>query len=80
MFFYSAGVQTVIYLATVFASKELGFESTELIIIVLLLQLVAIVGAYLFSLLGNVKRKSSFHNDNVGDMDRHLYWRILHPI
>ncbi|MBK9043925.1 MAG: MFS transporter [Saprospiraceae bacterium] len=54
-FFYSAGVQTVIYLATVFASKELGFESTELIIIVLLLQLVAIVGAYLFSLLGNVR-------------------------
>ncbi|MBK6365185.1 MAG: MFS transporter [Saprospiraceae bacterium] len=54
-FFYSAGVQTVIYLATVFASKELGFESSELIIIVLLLQLVAIVGAYLFSLLGNVR-------------------------
>ncbi|MFZ1704808.1 MAG: MFS transporter [Saprospiraceae bacterium] len=53
-FFYSAGVQTVIYLATVFASKELGFESTELIIIVLLLQLVAIVGAYLFSLLGTL--------------------------
>ncbi|MBK6785337.1 MAG: MFS transporter [Saprospiraceae bacterium] len=54
-FFYSAGVQTVIYLATVFASKELGFESTELIIIVLLLQLVAILGAYLFSMLGNKK-------------------------
>ena len=58
-FFYSAGVQTVIYLATVFASKELGFESTELIIIVLLLQLVAIVGAHLFSkvgyMLGNQK-------------------------
>lgn len=52
-FFYSAGVQTVIYLATVFASKELGFESTELIIIVLILQLVAIGGAHLFSALGN---------------------------
>src|SRR5690606_36858768 len=51
-FFYSAGVQTVIYLATVFASKELGFESTELIIVVLLLQLVAIAGAQLFSKVG----------------------------
>jgi len=48
-FFYSAGVQTVIYLATVFAEKELAFESSELILIVLLLQLVAIVGAYLFA-------------------------------
>jgi len=50
-FFYSAGVQTVIYLATVFAEKELAFESAELISIVLLLQLVAIVGAYFFAWL-----------------------------
>jgi len=58
-FFYSAGVQTVIYLATVFADKVLNFESTEMIIIVLLLQLVAIGGAYLFAyiskLFGNKK-------------------------
>jgi len=50
-FFYSAGVQTVIYLATVFAEKELAFESSELISIVLLLQLVAIAGAYFFAWL-----------------------------
>jgi len=30
-FSYSAGVQTVIFLASAFASKELGFESSELI-------------------------------------------------
>ncbi len=48
-FFYSAGVQTVIYLATVFAEKELNFDSSELIMTVLLLQLVAIIGAYLFA-------------------------------
>lgn len=48
-FFYSAGVQTVIYLATVFAEKELNFESSELIMTVLLLQLVAIIGAYFFA-------------------------------
>jgi MFS transporter, UMF1 family len=54
-FFYSAGVQTVIYLATIFAQKELGFETGELIILVLILQLVAIGGAYLFSILGSKK-------------------------
>lgn len=52
-FFYSAGVQTIIYVATIFASKELGFESTELIIIVLIIQLVAIAGAWIFSRLAN---------------------------
>lgn len=48
-FFYSAGVQTVIYLATIFASKELGFGTAELIIVVLILQIVAVGGAYLFA-------------------------------
>ncbi len=48
-FFYSAGVQTVIYLASTFATDELKFEAAELIGVVLILQLVAIVGAYLFS-------------------------------
>ena len=50
-FFYSAGVQTVIYLATVFAEKELAFKSSELIGTVLLLQLVAIAGAFTFAKL-----------------------------
>ncbi len=48
-FFYSAGVQTVIYLATIFAEKELQFESSELILTVLILQLVAIIGAFIFA-------------------------------
>ena len=48
-FFYIAGVNTIIYVATLFAKKELGFESSELIVIVLILQLVAIIGAYLFA-------------------------------
>jgi UMF1 family MFS transporter len=56
-FFYSAGVQTVIYLAATFASKELGMETGELIITILILQIVAIGGAYLFAwvstLIGN---------------------------
>ena len=48
-FFYSAGVQTVIYLATIFAEQELDFTSSELILTVLLLQVVAILGAYVFA-------------------------------
>jgi len=48
-FCYSAGVQTAIYLAATFAEKELKFETVELIIIILILQLVAIGGAYLFA-------------------------------
>ena len=31
-FFYIAGVHTVIYLATLFADRELGFKDSELIL------------------------------------------------
>ena len=48
-FFYSAGVQTIIYVATVFAKVILNFESAEMIAIVLVLQLVGVIGAYLFA-------------------------------
>ena len=48
-FFYSAGVQTVLYLASTFASDELKFGAIELILLILILQLLAIVGALLFS-------------------------------
>ncbi len=50
-FFYSAGTQTVLFLASTFASDELGFESQELILLILLLQILAIAGAYGFAYL-----------------------------
>ena len=50
-FLYNMGVQTVMYLATYFASDELKMEDTQLIITVLIIQLVAILGATLFSKL-----------------------------
>jgi MFS transporter, UMF1 family len=53
-FLYSAGVQTVIYLATIFAEKELHLEAGELIITVLIIQLIAIVGAMLFAKVSKV--------------------------
>lgn len=54
-FFYSAGVQTVLFLASTFASKELNFGTSELIVIILLLQLVAILGAFTFARLSEWK-------------------------
>ena len=50
-FFYNMGVQTVMYMATYFAADEIKMQSTQMIITILIIQLVAIFGAYLFSLL-----------------------------
>jgi MFS transporter, UMF1 family len=49
--FFNAGVQTVIYMATVFADKVLQFKTAELIILVLVIQLIGAVGAYFFAWL-----------------------------
>ena len=54
-FFYSAGVQTVIYLASTFATDELDFATAELIGVILILQLVAIGGAYLFAYISKIR-------------------------
>ena len=58
-FSLSVGVQTIILLATIFGSTELGLGTVNLIITVLLIQIVAIFGAWFFSKLseryGNFK-------------------------
>ena len=54
-FCYSAGVQTVIYLATIFASKELQFETGQLILTIIIIQFVAILGAYYFAYLSKIR-------------------------
>mgnify|MGYP005748068107 FL=1 len=48
-FFYSMGVQTVMYLAASFGDKELGLPGDQLILTVLIIQFVAILGSYLFA-------------------------------
>lgn len=48
-FVYDMGVMTVIYIATIFADKELQIPRDGLIITLLLIQLVAIPGSYLAS-------------------------------
>jgi MFS transporter, UMF1 family len=53
-FFYSMGVQTVMLAATLFGSKVLGLDDTKLIITVVLIQLVAIAGAWGLSRLSAI--------------------------
>ena len=48
-FLLSIGVQTIILLAAIFGSTELGLSATSLIITILLIQFVAIFGAMIFS-------------------------------
>jgi UMF1 family MFS transporter len=58
-FLYSIGVQTLILLAGIYGKKELQIETNKLIITILLIQVVAIFGAFLFSRIsekiGNIK-------------------------
>ncbi|AFL84497.1 major facilitator superfamily permease [Belliella baltica DSM 15883] len=52
--FYSMGVQTVMYLAATFGDKELGLPGDKLIITILIIQIVAIVGSYLFAFISKL--------------------------
>ncbi len=58
-FVFSMALQTVMYVASIFGSEVVKLETSELIITILLIQLVAIGGAFLFSRLsakyGNIK-------------------------
>ena len=58
-FFYSMGVQTVLYMASFFGAKVLNVSTQGLIISILLIQLVAMLGAQVFARLslkfGNIK-------------------------
>ncbi len=53
-FFYNMGVQTVMLAAANFGTKVLNLPSTNLIITMVLIQLVAIAGAYLMSKLSGM--------------------------
>jgi len=52
-FFYSMGVQTVMLAATMFGSQVLQMATSKLIICILLIQIVAIAGAYLMAKLSD---------------------------
>ncbi|WP_111709348.1 MFS transporter [Lutibacter citreus] len=52
-FTYSVGVQTIILMAGIFGSKELGLPTLDLIAVILVVQFVGIIGAFLFSRLSD---------------------------
>ena len=54
-FLYNTGVQTIMYLAATFGDKELKLSGDKLIITVLIIQLVAIAGSFLFARLSQLK-------------------------
>jgi UMF1 family MFS transporter len=58
-FLLSIGVQTIILMAAIFGSSELGLPTINMIITIILVQIVAIIGAFVFSKLsekwGNIK-------------------------
>jgi len=54
-FLFSMGVQTVMLLAPLFADKEINMGADEMIYIVLILQILAIGGAYFFAWLSKLR-------------------------
>ncbi len=58
-FFFNMGAQTVMYVAAQFGHSELKLKTSVLIMVILIIQFVAIAGAYLFSSLskkfGNIR-------------------------
>jgi UMF1 family MFS transporter len=52
-FFYNMGVQTVMLAATLYGKNELQIDTNNLIIAILIIQLIAIPGAYTISWLSN---------------------------
>jgi MFS transporter, UMF1 family len=56
-FFFNSGVQTIMYLATLFGTDVLKLDSSKLIMTILIIQLVGALGAWLFA-------KLSLHRGN----------------
>jgi len=52
---FSIGVQTIILVATLFGSKELGIEGSKLIVTILLIQILALIGATFFGWVSTKK-------------------------
>ncbi|MNS17119.1 Vacuole effluxer Atg22 like protein [compost metagenome] len=52
-FFYNMSVQTIMYVATLFGTKELHMQDAQLIATIFIIQLVAIGGAYIFAWLSS---------------------------
>lgn len=69
--FYNDGIQTVIYAASVYGEKELGFEASTVLSAFLVVQFVGIAGALLF---GRVARKRGAHLTIMGGL---VIWIVV---
>ena len=49
--FFNDGIQTVIVVSAIFAAQELGMDATTRILVILMIQIVAFLGAYLYGWL-----------------------------
>ena len=59
-FFYSLAMQTIFLMAAMFGSSEIGMEDGELIMTILLIQIEAVIGAWIFSYLsGKIGNKKT---------------------
>ena len=54
-FFYSMGVQTIMLVASYFGDKEINLDQNKLIFTILIIQLIAIFGAYFFAYISRLK-------------------------
>ena len=54
-FFYSMGVQTIMLIASYFGDKELNLDQSKLIMTILIIQVIAIFGAYFFAYVSKVR-------------------------
>lgn len=81
-FFYNMGVQTIMLVATLFGSKELNLPTGKLIITILIIQLVAIAGAWTMARLsdrfGNIKTLIAVVLIWIGVCIGAFYISILH--
>jgi UMF1 family MFS transporter len=63
--FYNDGIQTVIYSASVYGDKELGFGTSVLIAVILIVQFVAFAGALIF---GRLAARIGSHRTILGGL------------
>ncbi|MDX6278805.1 MAG: transporter, family [Nocardioidaceae bacterium] len=63
--FYNDGIQTVIYSASVYGDKELGFGTSVLIAVILIVQFVAFAGALIF---GRLAARVGSHRTILGGL------------
>jgi UMF1 family MFS transporter len=69
--FYNDGIQTVIYAASVYGEKQLGFEKSSVLVAFLVVQFVGVAGALVF---GRVARRIGAYHTIMGGL---VVWLLV---